>query len=280
MPKETILKRCVQFFKRLSPVYRILGPGIMISVFLIFLSTYGFITQDARDYLYVIFGYVVLLIAIIWFAISEERRVKIAKMESIAIQEKLGNEIAALKSKLKEFEENQKPKLKISCDMAIDGCFKQGQIAHRIYAHSHPIEFLHGVYFRVIVEVDGDRAEAINECRGELLQIEKGSSVILSGENIVLPFSPSLANSPDSVSKTIQDKIPAYLEILFITDQGTIKIPFRTQPYSTNIETIFSDFGEYILKVVVRGKDTAPVFFSLLFNWKGHWQTSGLKKID
>jgi len=208
------------------------------------------------------FGYCSLLVvtAIIWFR-GKRQRIE------------LENKIAALESNWLSFQKTQKPKFKNNCGKDIPGSVVTATVKDTTIKCR---------CFRVAVGVDGDRTKNIENCRGAIKSIKKNSEEKLPGDIMLLPFAPS--SGIDTKSKTIVDKLPAFLDVLTISEENNVFLSYFSSlediPGSINLNrTFFPELGEYILTVVVSGNDTASSEFLLKFNWTGDWQTADLSLI-
>jgi len=88
------------------------------------------------------------------------------------------------------------------------------------------------------------------------------------------------------MSKTIRYPVAEYLDVLAITSRNQVfprtkpTIGLRLWPFVPSMDEIFSEIGDYLLKVVITGDGVVPPITALLkFTWTKNWQTSLLALI-
>ncbi|SRR5258706_1693249 len=158
-----------------------------------------------------------------------------------------------------ELEEKIRPKIKLFCEeRPVATRFGDGKRVN---------------YFRLVVTADC--LQAISGCTGFLINIKKDQLMEMAHESIQLTFSPG--SQSDALSKTIHPDVPAYLDILAITEKNEILICAAgfSVPFSIK-DRIFGETGAYILTTVVSGNGISPERRELRFNWTGDFNTASL----
>jgi hypothetical protein len=157
------------------------------------------------------------------------------------------------------------PKLKIACGPNVNGC--------SVLAKWQPP----ARFWRLAVKTEC--LKSVTNCKGFLTRIDKDGENKWGDESQQLTF--SQGEDPDALSKTVYNKVPAFLDVLVLTSNNEI-IPGtkdRKWPYVASMRDIFSEPGQYILTVAVTGDGSPTINALLSFNWTGYWQTSQLTLI-
>lgn len=154
------------------------------------------------------------------------------------------------KQQTKAFEEKLAPQFTISCSDKIAGC-------KRVVPKDNLC------FFRVRVETDCPTG--IKNCKGHLIKVELGGSVVFDIETLILPFSPS--ESPDARAKTIHQKTPEYLDVLAISTHSNVVISMSDRHSLCGAQglLVFGVNGEYILSLSLGGDGVPAKHFKLKF---------------
>jgi hypothetical protein len=164
-------------------------------------------------------------------------------------------------------------KLQVACGPNIEGSIAQAWWT--INGEPVPVNF-----FRIVVNA-AEKSQLIKNCTGFLTRIEKDRKPKWGGNNAQLAF--AQAEEPDALSKTIRYPVAEYLDVLAVTDRNEVfpgtkpTIGLRLWPFVPSMDEIFSELGDYLLKVVITGDSVVPPITTLLkFRWTGDWQTAAL----
>lgn len=124
------------------------------------------------------------------------------------------------------------------------------------------------------VRVTNIGRETITLCKARLTGIYRGSEVLCEGDSPLLNFAQD--HEGDATSKSLSCGHPYPLDILFVFKDGKIKMgtgdnwPFKS-PWR-----IFTDSGDYTIKVSVAGEPLQSVKLELRFKWTCDYATSEL----
>lgn len=129
------------------------------------------------------------------------------------------------------------PIVRLIFDPAVDGCVVTTKL----------IDGRTAKFFRVRVETTGHGS--IGPCIGRLVSVIKDGQRTGYAESLQLTWAP--AHAPDSLGKFLSDKVPEFLDVCFVRQDGLFSLatPGFISPYS--IEGIFEKGHEYSLKIVI-----------------------------
>ena len=119
----------------------------------------------------------------------------------------------------------------------------------------------------------------VTNCSPRLLKIQKGEDVKWEGQAVELTFSPS--EGADSQSKTLNDEIPEYVDVMILSSDGAMALGVKgwQWTYRPSLQEIFPERGEYFITIAVRGSSGATCKAVLRFVWN-EWDTSTLEIIN
>lgn len=161
------------------------------------------------------------------------------------------------------------PKLRCSFDLNDPGCRRANTIvSYQIVPSMQPVQMKCN-WLRL--RVDSDSTENVTECRGRLIHIKRGGEWVLSGENPILPF--AQAEQPDATNKVIHPGIPEFLDLIFVTELNQVSLTPHRLVGSTSIDwrNLFSQHGEYEIRVAVVAAQGIPSVIDVLFHWAGEF---------
>jgi len=212
--------------------------------------------------------------------------------------------------RVREVEEELRPKLKLSFGMDHPGCVKPAVVSAppgpgRTYVSSAPTQGVTTTFSRFItdpqvsglgrsvqpgsgahyiyvgdnsirglyyrIQAETDGAGTVSECCGRLIWIKKDGQTILDGESIILPFAPS--ENIDRYNKRVSDLSSEYLDAIFITEGDEIRIVTDFWPLAKNQKEMFSGAGKYKFKIGVSSEAAKSVAIEILLDWKGDHNT-------
>lgn len=158
------------------------------------------------------------------------------------------------------------PHFKIKCDRNIEGCITTN-IWRDVSGNGLPVRFLH-----IAISTD---CPSVANCKAFLTRIEKDGKARWIGQE-QLTFSPSEA--ADTLAKTLHNKITSFVDVVVITSAKEILVCTKDRQWFhlPRLHAIFSEYGDYVLTVVVTGDGALSETALLKFNWTGNWQTSWL----
>lgn len=163
-------------------------------------------------------------------------------------------------------EETIRPKLKWSFSRAVPGCVTNTNVYAPWQRASAPGQ--RGVpttYYRI--KVEADKISHVDACYGRLLTVTRNGDTVLAGEILQLPFAP--ANAEDATSKTINEGVPEFLDVL-ASFNGNVVVATRdfTYPASINMAELFSKSGKYSIElaIVAPGTRARHIWLSMVRN--------------
>ncbi len=165
-----------------------------------------------------------------------------------------------------DLKERFKPRLRLSFGKDVAGCYR-------------PTEFTNGpsaIFFRVKAEYLG--TGSLNGCTGYLTDVKKDGMSANFGESLQLTF--ALAEMPDTLSKTIVDKVPQYLDVGFVLDSGEFQMATKDRVTPNSLRHFFSSPGDYGLRVVVASstEDIPSESIDLVLHLTGDWKTTEMEQ--
>jgi hypothetical protein len=124
-------------------------------------------------------------------------------------------------------------------------------------------------YLHAAVSVNIDH---VTNCKAYLTMIVEDDRIEWIGQE-QLTFSPSEAS--DSLGKTIHHGITSFLDVLAITNDGTIYLCNEKREWLRwpRLHDIFSKHANYVLTIAIAGDGIATQSKNFVFNWTGNWQT-------
>jgi hypothetical protein len=153
------------------------------------------------------------------------------------------------------------PRLEAQCSPDIAGCVVENVMGAG-----------YNLAFRVAVKTAS--IESVTGCKGQLIEIKKGSSILWGGDIAILTF--AKGEDPDSMDRKIAHRETACLDVLFhqYDTQWNILRSFpgtkdRNWNYLPRWETIFADPGEYTLKIQILAPPTPTLEVNLKYTWTG-----------
>jgi len=163
--------------------------------------------------------------------------------------------------------------LKIECGPNIEGSVAQAWWT--INREPMPVNF-----FRIVVNATNE-SQLVRDCTGFITRIEKDRKTKWGGNNAQVTF--AQGEESDALSKTIRYPVAEYLDVLAVTSRNQVfpgtkpTIGLRLWPFVPAMDEIFSEPGDYALKVVITGDGVVPPITALLkFSWTGDWETAAL----
>ncbi len=126
------------------------------------------------------------------------------------------------------------------------------------------------IFYQVRVDLLGKGL--VKNCCARLLKIQRGNDARWEGQAVELTFSPGEA--ADAVSKTLNDEIPEYVDVIILPSDDSIYVglKWRQWTYQPPLQEIFSDRGEYFITIALRGGSGATEKALLRFVWN-EWDT-------
>ena len=133
------------------------------------------------------------------------------------------------------------------------------------------------IFYQVRVDLLGKGA--VTNCCVRLISIQKGETVKWRGQAVELTFSPGEA--ADATSKTLNDEIPEYVDVVVLSAEGDILlgVKWRQWTYRPSLQEIFDGPGEYFITIALRGSSGATCRAVLRFLWS-EWNTSALEVLN
>lgn len=109
---------------------------------------------------------------------------------------------------------------------------------------------------------------------GRLVSIKKNGIEVFSGENLELTIAPASRTNP--LIKEVFDGTEEYLDVMAITHSNDILITTQgfSYPSSFNVQGIFSQPADYLLRIIITSPSSTHSFIELLFKWTGNWSTA------
>lgn len=116
-----------------------------------------------------------------------------------------------------------------------------------------------------------------HECRGTIFQIERHN--YKSSIPIDLPF--AMAEKYDeATNKTIHYKVPAYLDVLYITKDNKAFVKSHLNlPHAVDTDKLFAVGCRHAIFITIGAKDSEPETIKLAFDWTGDWKTAKMSQI-
>jgi hypothetical protein len=132
---------------------------------------------------------------------------------------------------------------------------------------------LRGDWYRVRVESVNDAT--IPQCSVRLLDIFKGENAILSGETPRL----AISQQSDPLNTTILPGIPYLIDLLVVRadNQALLASPTTDGVASIDFENLFSESGDYTLRIAVGAPNIVTLICKLLFIWQHDRTTAKLR---
>jgi hypothetical protein len=171
-------------------------------------------------------------------------------------------------------EERLRPKLKATFSADDPGCVRPNT---KINAEVNSPEGTQKIkipatYYRIRVETDN--SSLVEGCFGRLLAIKRDGKVVVSGENIDLPFAHS---TNDAFSKRIYEGVPEYLDLVALPQGLTPAIATLNFIAPSSLgQKIFTLPGRYTFEVVLLSPSGDAVRVAPVLNWTGNPETSGM----
>ncbi len=130
--------------------------------------------------------------------------------------------------------------------------------------------------FRLKVELNA--GEKAVQCRGFLISISGTRG--LNAEPMTLTFTPAEDN--ESTNKTIDGGIPAFLDIITISNENLIRPHTKDFAYPGHFDPVsfFSNIGFYIFEITIRYGESSSQTCKLKLNWLGDWKTAEMEMIS
>ena len=180
---------------------------------------------------------------------------------------------AAEREKVISLEERLRPKLKCSVPPDDPGCVRPNTLLDGIITAADGTQQkvkITSTYFRIRVETD--KTHHVESCKGRLLSVRYYDELIVSGENIDLPFAHS---QEDAFSKLIYQGVPDYLDLIVVPKdkQPVIATKGFWKP-SSIADEVFKRIGLYILHVAVLTPLGEAAHIRVVFDWTGNPLTS------
>jgi len=133
------------------------------------------------------------------------------------------------------------------------------------------------IFYQVRVDLLGKGS--VKDCCARLLKIQRDKDVRWEGQAVELTFSPGEA--PDALSKTLNDEIPEYVDVVILPSDHSIflGVKGRQWAYQPPLQEIFRERGKYLITIAVRGGIGATQKALLEFVWN-EWDTSTLEVVN
>ena len=132
------------------------------------------------------------------------------------------------------------------------------------------------IFYQVPVDLLGKGS--VKNCCARLLKVQRDKDVTWEGQAVELTFSPGEA--PDALSKTLNDEIPEYVDVVILPSDDSIFVGVKGRQWTFQppLEGIFRERGEYLITIAVRGSTGATQRALLKFVWN-EWDTSMLEVV-
>jgi hypothetical protein len=129
-----------------------------------------------------------------------------------------------------------------------------------------------GQWYRIKVEATTDAPAS--RCSAVLLDIFRGDVPIVHGELPRLMF----ALSTDPLDKTIYPQTPAVIDLMVITESNEAHLALSTPDGMGSIDMtkVFSEAGDYTIRIAVNSSDAGRAAGKLLFQWRKDCKTAKL----
>jgi hypothetical protein len=164
-----------------------------------------------------------------------------------------------------DLNERFKPRLKLSFGKDIPGCIRD----------THFTNGPRATFFRIKVEYLG--TGTLMGCTGYLIDVTKGGAPIDFGESLQLTF--ALGEDSDATNKAIPDKVPQFLDVGFVLEDGKFGMATRGRVTPNSLARLFSEPSDYRLRVAVSSStaDVPSETIDLLLHLTGDRQTTEME---
>ena len=166
-----------------------------------------------------------------------------------------------------ELKERLRPKIKCAFHKKVPGCFVRTFFTHTKQQANY-----------VRLRIDADTVGYIPECIAHLTAMTRNGVKMFEDEAIALPIAP--AERQDPTFKNIYDGVPAFADLLVLTDKNEVFFPPNVYiPNSINLQTLFAQTGDYTFTVVVSSPITVSRKEVLKFQWAGDWNSAEIDRL-